>query len=502
MGCSPSRPEKNEAALALCRQRMRFIREAVDARFALSAAHLAYIQSLRSVGIALRRFAEADVPVESSLSTSEPDKSPSHSSYASPSPSRLVEAGSSPLQHGSPLSPPVHKISYMRASGSTAVAVRINSCTNHVIEEEEESLSFPPPPPPLPRTASWDFFDPAESIENAGGFRNGQQFYCPTLGNSMGIGPFKEDEVVSLDDEEAQWDKDGSQGKKEDADFSFQQDNNKVSSGALFIPRPDKCVTLEKSPEVKQVQDSEENVLKSAHGNLNGSAQSVHGIVSPEQCPLERGNADQGKGHCSEREDASEFITHRAKDFLPSVKDIEYRFVKAAEYGSEVSRMLEANKVRLSSCALKKEPAQPMTKVITWNRSTSSLSSSSKNPLAAATKDDVCDSGSDFIDEFCMISGSHSSTLDRLYAWERKLYDEVKGSESIRKQYDQKCSRLRHEFAKDLNARVIDKTRAVVKDLHSRVKVAIQAVDSISKRIEKLRDEELQPQLIELIQGG
>ena len=25
-----------------------------------------------------------------------------------------------------------------------------------------------------------------------------------------------------------------------------------------------------------------------------------------------------------------------------------------------------------------------------------------------------------------MAAGSHSSTLDRLYAWERKLYDEVK----------------------------------------------------------------------------
>jgi hypothetical protein len=40
-----------------------------------------------------------------------------------------------------------------------------------------------------------------------------------------------------------------------------------------------------------------------------------------------------------------------------------------------------------------------------------------------------------------------------------------------------------------------------VKDLHSRVSVAIQAVDVISKRIEKIRDGELQPQLVELIQG-
>lgn len=62
--------------------------------------------------------------------------------------------------------------------------------------------------------------------------------------------------------------------------------------------------------------------------------------------------------------------------------------------------------------------------MITWKRSTSSRSSSSRNPLT--TKDDVDDSGSDFVEEFCMISGSHSSTLDRLYAWERKLYDEVK----------------------------------------------------------------------------
>lgn len=56
-------------------------------------------------------------------------------------------------------------------------------------------------------------------------------------------------------------------------------------------------------------------------------------------------------------------------------------------------------------------------------------------------------------------------------------------------------------MAKDLSSHVTDKTRAVVKDLHSRLRVAVHAVDSISKRIEKMRDEELQPQLAELIQG-
>jgi hypothetical protein len=49
----------------------------------------------------------------------------------------------------------------------------------------------------------------------------------------------------------------------------------------------------------------------------------------------------------AEREDPSEFITHRAKDFLSSIKDIEHRFFRASESGKEVSRMLEANNIRV-----------------------------------------------------------------------------------------------------------------------------------------------------------
>lgn len=171
---------------------------------------------------------------------------------------------------------------------------------------------------------------------------------------------------------------------------------------------------------------------------------------------------------------------------------------------------------------------QPVTKVIVWKRTSSSRSSTSRNPLIETPKDDEDDdeeSGSDFMQEFCMISGSHSSSLDRLYAWERKLYDEVKviapknflliklthfisvysvrvqASEMIRKEYDRKCEQLRNQFTKDHSAKAMDKTRAAAKDLHSRIRVAIQSVDAISKRIERIRDEELHPQLSEFLQG-
>ncbi|KAI3790467.1 hypothetical protein L2E82_03528 [Cichorium intybus] len=40
-----------------------------------------------------------------------------------------------------------------------------------------------------------------------------------------------------------------------------------------------------------------------------------------------------------------------------------------------------------------------------------------------------------------------------------------------------------------------------IKDLYSRILVAIRSAESISERIEKLRDEELQPQIIELLYG-
>ncbi|KAM0997002.1 hypothetical protein ACFX13_007000 [Malus domestica] len=104
-------------------------------------------------------------------------------------------------------------------------------------------------------------------------------------------------------------------------------------------------------------------------------------------------------------------------------------------------------------------------------------------------------------DNFCMNSGSHASTLDRLYAWERKLYDEIKASEMVRRDYDLKCKILRQLESKGQSSQITDKTRAVVKDLRSRIRVAIHKIDSISKRIEDLRDKELQPQLEELIEG-
>lgn len=518
MGCANSKNQKIEA-LRLCRERRRFIKQAIDSRYALAASHVAYTQSLRNIGIALRRYAEAEVLIESSLSTSatDLDKTPSHSSYPSPSPSHNVDVSDSPLNNESPLSPPLSRLSYMRTGGSAAVTVKVTPSSAGFVDDE--SISFPmPPPPPHPDSGSWDYFDPTDDIVS---FRNlghtGLDDNFNEIGGWRHSRNEKADPNVGLD----------GNGELNEESLKPQLDNKNSEISGSSASRNNhhgRLVVASAGVEgAQQSLDGEVSQLDRKH-NANGSAAGA--LAS--KAGLERSISKREKTAeelCAEREDPSEFITHRAKDFLSSIKDIEHRFFRASESGKEVSRLLEANKIRVGYSEAKgssgsilsaafhliccrgetalvfNEPPQPATKIITWNRSTSSQSSSSKNPLALAPKDDNDDSGSDFFEEFCMIAGSHSSTLDRLYAWERKLYDEVKASETIMKEYDRKCVQLRHQFAKDLSSQVIDKTRAVVKDLHSRIRVGLHSVDSISKRIERMRDEELQPQLIELIQG-
>uniref|UniRef100_A0A0E0DNY7 DUF632 domain-containing protein n=1 Tax=Oryza meridionalis TaxID=40149 RepID=A0A0E0DNY7_9ORYZ len=499
MGSSPSKAT-GEDALVLCKERMRHIRRAIDSRDALSASHLSYTQSLRSVGTALRRYAESEISPESSLSISEADKSPSHSSMASPSPSRAVDSTGSPVHRGSQLTPPSTKIHYMKAAGTKPLTFTIDPSAADFVGQESPVSTFVPPPPPLPPElcTSWDFFD--SNYASGSATSNNENGVTLNFSRLKGLRDSRE-----------------SDSRESEAVSLREETTNRSDRMHPELPG-DNAAPKQEAP-----------AKKGGMSKPSGSVEVTTEATTSGQVGAKVEEDDMEKELCTEAEDPSEFITHRAKDFVSSMKDIETRFVRAAEAGNEVSRMLETKKIRLDICAkipgspgkpptarfvsalrvccnreniLNQETAQNISKVVTWKRSVSSLSSSSKSPLTAAMiTDDVGDSNSDFVEQFAMVSGSHSSTLDRLHAWERKLHDEIKASEHVRKTYDEKCNLLRRQFARGLNAQLIDKTRAVVKDLHSRVSVAIQAVDAISKRIEKIRDEELQPQLVELIQG-
>lgn len=67
--------------------------------------------------------------------------------------------------------------------------------------------------------------------------------------------------------------------------------------------------------------------------------------------------------------------------------------------------------------------------------------------------------------------------------------------------YDKECKRLKDLVQKGSESSKVEVVSDSVQRLLLKINVTMTAVDAISRRINKLRDEELLPQLSELIQG-
>ncbi|XP_023512458.1 nitrate regulatory gene2 protein [Cucurbita pepo subsp. pepo] len=541
MGASSSKVEEDKA-LRLCRERKKLVKQALHGRCTLATAHAEYIQSLRCTGTALKIFVQPEGPVESPLyhstnATPEPlaftEKSVSQLSFSSPSFSQRVNTVSNLSPSPSPPTSSQFQENHMQFRGSISHKVEeklpspvIGTITSSDIPpsatrqtfERPQALSFEGSS--APQEGAWDYFFSSDnhefSFQDGSGVNNGEFEFE----NAGGLKYFKEadgnfengdgEEKGSLHGEEE------SQNSEDEFDEpasetlvrSFENFNRVHNDGAAN--------TSPTMHTVKTVASEPELVNQGKNHSPGLSPLRTTSSVVPFTSVV---------GKATEKEDSIE-NTAVPKDFFSSMKEIEILFIKASESGKEVPRMLEANKLHirpifpgkenqslsstlLKSCfscgddpsVLREEPVQTATKYLTWHRTASSHSSSSRNPLGGNSKEDVEDHSSNLFENFCMNSGSHASTLDRLYAWEKKLYDEVKASEMVRKEYDLKCKVLRHLESKEVGLPKVDKTRAVIKDLHSRIGVGVHRIDSISKKIEELRDKELQPQLDELIEA-
>lgn len=73
--------------------------------------------------------------------------------------------------------------------------------------------------------------------------------------------------------------------------------------------------------------------------------------------------------------------------------------------------------------------------------------------------------------------------------------------EKLRVLHEKKCHKLKRFDEKGAEAHKIDATRTLVRSLSTKIRIAIQVVDKISEKVNKLRDEELWPQLNEFILG-
>jgi hypothetical protein len=73
--------------------------------------------------------------------------------------------------------------------------------------------------------------------------------------------------------------------------------------------------------------------------------------------------------------------------------------------------------------------------------------------------------------------------------------------EKMRGQYDKKREELKALYERGAEAQKLEAIEIYTRKLSTKISVALQIVNAISKKINKLRDEELWPQTCELIQG-
>ncbi|KAJ4896257.1 hypothetical protein Rs2_23051 [Raphanus sativus] len=244
----------------------------------------------------------------------------------------------------------------------------------------------------------------------------------------------------------------------------------------------------------------EEDNMESVSEVGRTSKRHHHQKASP--IPQEYGGAEKGRYDDDKEDDATTYcgsyrgggdvasVRHRdLKEIADAIKEY---FDKAAAAGDQVSQMLELGRAQLDGSfrQLKKT-------VIHSSSILSNLSSTwtSKPPLAVKYRLDTT-----ALDQPNSLK-SLCSTLDRLFAWEKKLYQEIKAREGVKIKHEKKLSQLQSQEYKGEDAAKLDKTKASINRLQSLIIVTSEAVTTTSTAIIRLRDTDLVPQLVELCHG-
>lgn len=360
MGASSSKLD-DDKALQLCRERKKFVRQALDGRCSLAAAYVSYVQSLRIAGTAMRKFTEPEAPIESSLYTStnatpEPlvfnEKTPSQFSFSSPSASQRIDPHENFSPTSSPPSATKFQASHMRFSSSSSKkfvekppAPVIGTVTSSAAPQNaapfsaERSETSVFEDSSLPNgTQPWDFFGLFHPMDHQFSFQEGKGMH-----RDMGVA----DDITRLREEE------GIPGLEDDEEKVSSQ-GSEVSHDSIdeFDDEPSTDTLVRKFENFNRVNDQVQpngfhatDKPQAGDSVVNGDKES---FASPDVSPLKTATTVSAfpteTNKSVEKENPSENKVV-PKDFFASMKEIEYLFVRASESGKEVPRMLEANKL-------------------------------------------------------------------------------------------------------------------------------------------------------------
>ncbi|RZC48059.1 hypothetical protein C5167_040998 [Papaver somniferum] len=529
-GCTASKLD-NEDTVRRCKERKRLIKDAVNARHHLSAAHSDYLRSLRLTGSALLEFASGE-PL--SVSNQTPTvflhtKNPTSFTHKDPPPPfnpNLTRTQSSISYQNSDFvtqtpkltkthSSPLKGYSYFEENDESSSPTITRSKVPHILSESSPNFTPNGMKKKVIKKKSQFGVESnySETQSQASSVWNWENFYPPS---PPGSDFFRKNS--HLEEEE------DNQSKMSSSVYSKQQQQQhhhlkeeleeEEREEVQCSEWGDHYSTTSSDTDDENDDDDEEDLeSRSEMGSRSNFGSSVHNGVGnksmghaqfDQKSDFDAGssvswnmgnksvhNHGGGGGGGGGGEIADMKLVVRHKDLAEIAACIKEYFEKAAVAGEPVSDLLEISRAQLdrSFRQLKKT-------VYHSNSLLTNLSSSwtSKPPLEIKYR----------LDTGALVEQgpkSHFSTLEQLLAWEKKLYQEVKAREGANIEHEKKLSTLQSLEYRGGGEAKLDKTKASIKKLQSMILVTSQSVSTTSSAIVQVRDTELTPQLVEICHG-
>ncbi|EAY98113.1 hypothetical protein OsI_20029 [Oryza sativa Indica Group] len=549
MGCRSSRLDAADASpvAALCRERRDLLRAAAERRAALAAAHAAYFRALPRVADALARFAEqhhAATPPGSPVLTLPPSEPDEHKKRSASSSTLHTDSGHSHLHFhtdgGSDSEP--NSADDDCACGAAAGAaghgavknlglwglftrglplrilmIGILTGTQWVIYDSFKVMvgliskrlyNFTGPPPmPMPEVSPWDFFNPFDSYD----YNQQLPQYKDANGSftsSPNSSEVREREGIPELEEETEQEsmRESIKARKAvESTASTRIDNaDAVNAKAKTASMEHKECEIESVGSASVLDSGEESVCSCECDHADGNAGAGAATAAP------AGDDPRMVKKVASEEHSSMVV---AEDVLPKnfgtrdvadvVNEIKEQFNYVVACGDDVARILEVGSMRY-------RPRRRIVRLV-FSRLMGAFallfSSVSEPPVENLEQTALSASGRNHNSSQRIGSASDiefntlSSVMDRLYVWEKRLHKEIMEEEKLRITYDKQWKRLKELDDNGAEPYKIDSTRASISTLLTRINITIRSAKVISRRIHILRDDELHPHLVKLIQG-
>uniref|UniRef100_F6H0K7 Nitrate regulatory gene2 protein n=1 Tax=Vitis vinifera TaxID=29760 RepID=F6H0K7_VITVI len=513
MGCGGSKVD-DYPLVTLCRERKELIRAAAEHRYALASAHISYFRSLKDVGDALRRFVDEELvigatsPLDSPVLTlpSQEGKRKNRNKSGENSGNNKGSSSSTSIPHTvSPHTPEEDAGEGSHLHLSSGSESELGSSSGHIHIEDSPELerrynSSPPMGWSPPGMNSYSYYmksspappnvvyeevqrSPTENEQwgNSGyaypgyPYANGGYYGDPHYNSQpspRAAPPSPPSPKVSAWDFLNPFD-------SYDSVYPSYYSQSRYGSAAGSSPDSKEVREREGIPDLED--ETEQEVTKAVHQKekkLNDYVNRNSGEGTSRAVPVKRG------------EDNSWTVPSKKSENTQSAQGREGKEIKSSP-DTIVSKSSEEGSTKKKSVSFEEASVHDI----------ESSKQSSMTTLSAHGTRDLQEVVKEIRDEFETASGYGKEVSMLLEVGKLPYQPRGTDEERLRIIYEKKCRRLRALDNGGAESSKIDAAQASIRKLLTKINVCIRAVDAISGRIHKLRDEELQPLLTELIHG-